>query len=44
MVPPGKEFAIFVRAPDAPGKYPFLCSFPGHWMAMNGVLTVAPRR
>jgi uncharacterized cupredoxin-like copper-binding protein len=44
VVPPGKEFAIFLRAPESPGKYPFLCSFPGHWMAMNGVLSVSPRR
>ena len=22
------------------GRYPFLCTFPGHWMVMNGVMVV----
>ncbi|MFM8581977.1 MAG: hypothetical protein ACKOFW_10790 [Planctomycetaceae bacterium] len=39
-MPPGGEFAIFVTAPMEPGEYPYLCSFPGHWMVMNGVLQV----
>ncbi|QEH37147.1 Auracyanin-B precursor [Aquisphaera giovannonii] len=37
---PGTEFAIYFRAPSARGRYPFVCTFPGHWMVMNGVLTV----
>ncbi|MFV1994383.1 MAG: plastocyanin/azurin family copper-binding protein, partial [Verrucomicrobiales bacterium] len=24
----------------APGEYPYLCTFPGHWMLMRGVMTV----
>ncbi len=35
-----QEFTIFVRAPEKPGRYPFLCTFPGHWMVMNGQLVV----
>lgn len=31
---------IHFRAPAAPGRYPFLCTFPGHWMVMNGELVV----
>jgi putative membrane-bound dehydrogenase-like protein len=27
-------------APTEPGDYPFVCSFPGHWMTMRGVLRV----
>lgn len=27
-------------APTEPGDYPFVCSFPGHWMTMRGVLKV----
>ena len=27
-------------APDAPDDYPYVCTFPGHWQAMRGVLTV----
>ena len=41
VVAPQSEFSIFFRAPEQPGNYPFLCTFPGHWMVMNGVMTVA---
>ena len=27
-------------APAAPGKYPFVCTFPGHWRIMRGELIV----
>ena len=40
IVPPGEKFTIYFRAPETPGRYPFLCSFPGHWMVMNGQLIV----
>lgn len=28
-------------APNEPGIYPFVCTFPGHWVVMNGVMVVA---
>jgi azurin len=40
VVPPEGTAAIDFRAPRAPGRYPFLCTFPGHWMVMNGELLV----
>ena len=40
IVPPGKQFTIYFRAPRQPGRYPYLCTFPGHWMVMNGELIV----
>jgi putative heme-binding domain-containing protein len=40
IVDPGRDFIIFFRAPDQRGRYPYLCTFPGHWMVMNGVMTV----
>jgi azurin len=40
MVYPQDQFSIFFRAPDRPGRYPFLCTFPGPWMVMNGVMIV----
>lgn len=40
IVPAGQSFSISFHAPTAPGRYPFLCTFPGHWMVMNGVMTV----
>lgn len=28
------------HAPDEPGTYPYLCTFPGHWTVMKGELVV----
>jgi putative heme-binding domain-containing protein len=28
------------NAPEEPGDYPYLCTFPGHWILMNGVMKV----
>lgn len=40
IVDAGGRMTIYFRAPEEPGEYPYLCTFPGHWMVMNGVLTV----
>ncbi len=40
MTNPKKEFTIHFNAPKEKGSYPYLCTFPGHWMVMNGMLTV----
>jgi len=40
VVDPGNSFSIWFKAPTTKGKYPYLCTFPGHWMVMNGVMTV----
>ena len=40
VVEPKNEFTIYFQAPSEPGRYPYLCTFPGHWMVMNGVLIV----
>jgi azurin len=39
VVSPGEKFTIYFKAPSK-GRYPFVCTFPGHWMVMNGVLVV----
>jgi azurin len=37
----GKDKAtIYFNAPSLPGRYPFICTFPGHWMVMNGEMIV----
>ncbi|MFC1757626.1 PVC-type heme-binding CxxCH protein [Planctomycetota bacterium] len=28
-------------APNEPGVYPYVCTFPGHWVVMNGMMIVA---
>ena len=40
VVEPYAEHTIYFRTPSEPGRYPYLCTFPGHWMVMNGVLVV----
>ncbi|PVD50649.1 dehydrogenase [Terrimonas sp.] len=40
LVNPNEKFSLKFRVPDVPGEYPFICSYPGHWRIMNGVLTV----
>jgi putative heme-binding domain-containing protein len=40
IVAPQEQFAISFRAPAVPGRYPYLCTFPGHWMVMNGEMIV----
>ncbi len=38
---PGETVEVTFKAPTAPGRYVYLCSFPGHFAAgMKGVLTV----
>ncbi len=41
IVEPHQEFTIYFRVPEQPGRYPFLCTFPGHWMVMNGEMIVS---
>jgi azurin len=38
---PKQTVEVTFTAP-APGKYPYICTFPGHYMTMKGVLTVTP--
>ncbi len=40
LLPPGGSQTIRFRAPKEPGVYPYLCTFPGHWILMKGELTV----
>ena len=34
---PGQRTAVVFTMPP-PGEYPFLCTYPGHWRAMQGTL------
>lgn len=40
IVGPLEPFTIYFHAPKEKGRYPYLCTFPGHWMVMNGVMIV----
>ena len=37
---PGQSEKLSFTAPAEVGEYPFLCTFPGHWLVMNGVMEV----
>ena len=36
----GETHLHHFRAPTKPGEYPYLCTFPGHWQVMKGVMVV----
>ncbi|MEC3878370.1 PVC-type heme-binding CxxCH protein [Parapedobacter sp. 10938] len=40
LVNAGEAYQLDFVAPETPGDYPFICTFPGHWQIMQGVLTV----
>jgi uncharacterized protein len=41
LVDPGEEYTLEFTAPRQPGDYPYVCTFPGHWRIMVGVMQVA---
>ena len=43
LLAPHKIESIYFTAPEVPGAYPFLCTFPGHYLTMRGVLTVTAK-
>jgi azurin len=40
LVQPRRKAELIFIAPVEPGRYPFICTFPGHWRLMRGVLVV----
>ena len=40
LVQRGESDTLTFTAPTEPGEYNFLCSFPGHWVRMYGVMLV----
>lgn len=40
LLNPGETVSLTFTAPSAPGDYPYVCTFPGHWRGMNGILQV----
>ena len=41
LVDPGDKLTFQFKAPATQGQYPYVCTFPGHWRLMNGILRVA---
>ena len=40
LVQAGETGRLSFTAPKEPGEYPYVCTFPGHWRRMYGVLVV----
>jgi azurin len=40
LVNPNGRAELDFTAPAEPGRYHYLCTFPGHWRIMRGVLVV----
>ena len=40
MIGGGESAIVEFKAPEEPGEYPFLCTFPGHFGQMNGNMVV----
>ena len=34
------RYSLHITAPKEPGRYPFMCTFPGHWAVMKGEMVV----
>ena len=37
---PGESVRLTFVAPETVGEYPYVCTFPGHWRVMNGIMHV----
>jgi len=40
LVDPGDVYSLEFTVPKEPGIYPFVCTFPGHWRMMSGIMIV----
>lgn len=40
LVNPQETVKLEFIAPSQPGDYPYVCTFPGHWSIMNGLMKV----
>jgi azurin len=40
LVNPNEKVTLTFTAPDTPGEYPYVCTFPGHWRIMQGIMKV----
>jgi azurin len=41
LVEPGQSVTLEFIAPMQVGDYPYMCTFPGHWKTMQGVMKVS---
>ncbi len=45
VILPNEIARLYFTAPAKPDDYPYLCTFPGHWKIMNGIMhVIAPKK
>jgi azurin len=44
LVNPQETVTLEFIAPEQPGDYPYVCTFPGHWSGMNGMMKVVKKK
>ena len=37
---PGEQKKVTFKAPQKPGEYIYICTYPGHYMTMQGIMVV----
>ena len=40
LVDPESRYELTLTVPSTPGDYPYMCTFPGHWRIMHGMMKV----
>jgi azurin len=40
LLDPNSVETLRFIAPKKPGRYPYVCTFPGHWLLMRGGMVV----
>lgn len=40
LVNPDDKYELTFTVPATPGDYPYVCTFPGHWRIMHGIMKV----
>ncbi len=40
MSAPGETVRVTFTAPSTPGRYRYICTYPGHYVSMQGTMTV----
>ncbi|MCH7546169.1 MAG: hypothetical protein IID30_07190 [Planctomycetes bacterium] len=40
MIEPGRRTSLKLKAPETPGDYEYVCTYPEHWLVMFGKLIV----
>lgn len=43
LLQPGKSETIYFTAPDKAGEYPYICTYPGHYIVMRGIIKVVAK-